>query len=90
MTELSALKIYSVDFVVPVFIHFCQQKSSVASHHHHHLNHKADLPTPSNPLTPFNDAVVTDSPVDFNAVKQANDAFHTLIESGEPLPSPAK
>jgi hypothetical protein len=46
--------------------------------------------TPPNPLTPFNDAVLTDSPVDFNAVKHANDALHTLIESGEPLPSPAK
>ena len=30
-------------FCVPVFIHFCQQKSSVVSHHNH-LNNKPDLP----------------------------------------------
>jgi DDE superfamily endonuclease/Tc5 transposase DNA-binding domain/helix-turn-helix, Psq domain len=47
-------------------------------------------PSTPNPLTPFNETVLTDSPVDFNAVKQANDALNTLIESGESLPSPAK
>jgi len=46
--------------------------------------------TPPNPLTPFNEAVLTDSPADFNAVKEANDALNTLISSGAPLPSPAK
>ena len=29
-------KIYSVDFMVPVFIHFCQQKSFVVSQDHYH------------------------------------------------------
>jgi predicted hydrocarbon binding protein len=47
-------------------------------------------PSTPNSSTPFSEAVLTDSPVDFNAVKQANDALNTLIESGEPLPSPAK
>ena len=46
--------------------------------------------TPPNPLTAFNEAVLTDSPADFNAVKEANDALNTLISSGAPLPSPAK
>jgi len=46
--------------------------------------------TPHNSLTPFNEAVLTDSPVDFNAIKQANDALNTLLDSGEPLPTPAK
>jgi hypothetical protein len=47
-------------------------------------------PSTPNSSTPFNEAVLTDSPADFNAVKQANDVLNTLIESGEPLPSPAK
>jgi hypothetical protein len=46
--------------------------------------------TPPNPLTAFNEAVLTDSPADFNAVKEANDALNTLIESGARLPSPRK
>ena len=46
--------------------------------------------TPPNSLTPFNEAVLTDSPIVFNAVKQANDALNTLIEFREPLPSPVK
>ena len=46
--------------------------------------------TPPNPLTPFNEAVLTDSPVDFNAVQQANVALNALLESGNPLPTPAK
>src|SRR5271154_2059289 len=47
-------------------------------------------PTPPNPLAVFNDAVLTDSPANFNAVQQANNALNALLESGEPLPSPAK
>ena len=46
--------------------------------------------TPPNPLTPFNEAVLTDSPADFNAVRQANDALNALLQSDAPLPSPAK
>ena len=46
--------------------------------------------TPPNPLTVFNDAVLTDSPADFIAVQRANNTLNTLIESGEPLPSPVK
>jgi hypothetical protein len=46
--------------------------------------------TPNLESTPFNEAVLTNSPVDFNAVKQANDALNSLIQSGERLPSPAK
>jgi hypothetical protein len=46
--------------------------------------------TPPNPLAIFNDAVLTDSPANFNAVQQANNALNALLESGEPLPSPAK
>ena len=47
-------------------------------------------PTPPNPTTPFNAAVLTSSPIDFNAVHQANLAINTLLESGNPIPSPAK
>ena len=46
--------------------------------------------TPHNSLTPFNEAVLTDSPVNFNAIKQAHDALNTLLDSGEPLPTTAK
>ena len=46
--------------------------------------------TPQNTLTSFNEAVFTDSPVDFNAVQCANVALNFLLDSGEPLPSPAK
>jgi hypothetical protein len=46
--------------------------------------------TPPNPLTAFNNAVLTDSPADFIVIQRANDALNTLMESGEPLPSPAK
>ena len=46
--------------------------------------------TPPNPATPFNEAVLTDSPADFNAVQQANTALNALLDSGEPLSSPAK
>jgi hypothetical protein len=46
--------------------------------------------TPPNPLAPFNQAVLTDSPVDFNAVQRANVALNTLLESQKPLPTPAR
>ena len=46
--------------------------------------------TSPNASTPFNEDVLTDSAIDFNAVKKANDALSTLIESSEPLSSPAK
>lgn len=39
---------------------------------------------------PFNDAVVTDSPIDMNAVRQANTALNELIQSGQPIPYLAK
>jgi hypothetical protein len=53
-------------------------------------------PPPSRPSTPqdtataFNEAVFTDSPADFNAVQRANVALNSLLDSNEPLPSPAK
>jgi hypothetical protein len=46
--------------------------------------------TPQNSLIPFNETVFTDSPTDFNAVQRANIALDTLLDSNEPLPSPAK
>jgi hypothetical protein len=46
--------------------------------------------TPPNPLIPFNEAVLTDSPADFNAIRRADDALITLLESGNLLPSPVK
>jgi hypothetical protein len=46
--------------------------------------------TPPNPLAPFNQAVLTDSPVDFNAVQRANVALNTLLESQKPLPTSAR
>ena len=46
--------------------------------------------TPSNDLTPFNEAVFTDSPADFNAVQRANIALNTLLKSKKPLPTPAR
>lgn len=46
--------------------------------------------TPPNHLTPFNEAVFTDSPTDFNAVQCANVVLITLLDSDKPLPSPAK
>ena len=46
-----------------------------------------DMATPSNP---FNDSVLTSSPIDIDAVRVANQALNTLIHSGEPIPSPAK
>ena len=46
--------------------------------------------TPPNLVTPFNAAVLTDSPADINAVHQANTALNVLLDSKEPLSSPAK
>jgi hypothetical protein len=46
--------------------------------------------TPPNLLTPFNEAVFTDSPVDFNAVQRANVALNTLLDTNKPLPTPVK
>jgi len=47
-------------------------------------------PTPPNSLAVFIDTILTNSPANFNAVQQANNALNALLESGEPLPSPAK
>ena len=47
-------------------------------------------PTPPNSLAVFIDTILTDSPANFNAVQQANNALNALLESGEPLPSPTK
>ena len=47
-------------------------------------------PTPPNSLAVFIDTILTDSPANFNAVQQANNALNALLKSGEPLPSPTK
>ena len=48
-------------------------------------------PSPPRPITtPFTDAVLTSSPLDISAVRVANAALNQLIQSGEPLPTPAK
>ena len=47
-------------------------------------------PTPKNPATHFNEAVLTDSPSDYNAVHHANIALNALLENNNPLPIPAK
>ena len=46
--------------------------------------------TPQESLTPFNEAVFTDSLVDFNAIQHANVALNSLLDADAPLPSPAK
>jgi hypothetical protein len=46
--------------------------------------------TPPTPTNPFNDAVFTNSPVNFNDVRRANMALHDMIASGNPISSPAK
>ena len=46
--------------------------------------------TPQDTITAFNEVVFTDSPADFNAVQRANVALNSLLDSNEPLPSPAK
>ena len=45
---------------------------------------------PSIPTNPFNDAVLTSSPVDFNDVQTANIALNDMIASGNPISTPAK
>jgi len=57
----------------------------------------SSIPTevkPTSPVptatTPFNEAVLTDSPANFNAVKHANVALVQLVQSQQPLTSPAK
>jgi DDE superfamily endonuclease/Tc5 transposase DNA-binding domain len=45
--------------------------------------------TPANLLAPFNEAVCTDSPADFN-VQWANVALNSLLDSNKALPTPAK
>ena len=47
-------------------------------------------PTPPNSLAVFIDIILTNSPANFNAVQQANNALNALLKSGEPLPSPTK
>src|SRR5437667_3448844 len=39
---------------------------------------------------PFTEAVLTSSPLDMSAVQVANATLNQLIQSGEPLPTPAK
>ena len=46
--------------------------------------------TPPTPTNPFNAAVFTNSPVDFNDVQRANMALNDMIASGNPISSPAK
>ena len=41
-------------------------------------------------ITPFNETVLTNSPANFSAVQQANTALVQLVESKQPLSSPAK
>ena len=49
---------------------------------------------PTSPIptatTPFNEAILTNPPANFNAVKHANVALVQLIQSEQPLTSPAK
>ena len=46
--------------------------------------------TPPNGTTPFNESVLTSSPVDINAVHRANVALSAELDSGKPLSTPAK
>ena len=46
--------------------------------------------TPGNSTTPFNESVLTSSPLDMNAVHRANIALCAELDSGLPLSSPAK
>ena len=46
--------------------------------------------TPSNLVTPFNEAILTDSPVDFNTVQQANTALNNLLKFNNLLSTLAK
>jgi hypothetical protein len=46
--------------------------------------------TPPISTNPFNDAVLTSSPVDFNDVQTANIVLNGMIASGNPISTPAK
>jgi DDE superfamily endonuclease len=46
--------------------------------------------TPPISITPFNDAVLTSSPTDMNAIRRANIALNEQVQSGQPLTSSAK
>ena len=46
--------------------------------------------TPSISTNPFNDAVLTSSPVDFNDVQRANIVLNDMITSGNPISTFAK
>jgi len=45
---------------------------------------------PLTPSNPFNSAVMTSSSTDMDAVQTANEALKTLINSSNPIPTPAK
>jgi len=47
-------------------------------------------PTPLNPTVPFNDATLTMSPFNFNAVQQATTALNTMLDSGDLIRTLAK
>ena len=47
-------------------------------------------PSPTTSPAPFNEAVLTSSPTDINAARAANAAFNVLLQSGEPISTPAK
>ena len=57
---------------------------------------RSETPVPKTPspppatMTPFTEVVLTSSPLDINAVRVANMVLNQLIQSGEPLPTPAK
>ena len=57
---------------------------------------RSETPEPKTPppaptiMMPFTEAVLTSSPLDINAVRVANTVLNQLIQSGEPLPTPAK
>jgi hypothetical protein len=46
--------------------------------------------TPPIPTTPFNDSVLTSSPVNFNDAQRANIALNDMIAFSNPISSPAK
>ena len=62
------------------------------------LDHLAETPsqtqtrpsTSLNPKTPFNEAALIISPIDIQAVRYANAALNTLLDSDNPIPTPAK
>ena len=61
------------------------------------LNHVSRSETPESKtssiftiIMSFTEIVLTSSPLDINAVRTANMVLNQLIQSGEPLPTPAK